>query len=138
MARRAVLRASDADREQVAERLRRAATEGRLLPDEFEERLGVALSARTYGELDAVVADLPGGDLAPRRSSGGGLTRRPVAMVAVLVVVALIIAGVGAFAAGGHAHAGHGAGLGGGATLIWLVWIAVAWRFVLHRRGRAR
>src|SRR5205085_3062419 len=56
---RAVLRASDADREQIAERLRRAATEGRLHDDELEERLGAAFSARTYGELDTLVADLP-------------------------------------------------------------------------------
>lgn len=59
MADRANLRASDADRERVAERLRKATGEGRLLAEELEERLHAALSARTYGELDAVVADLP-------------------------------------------------------------------------------
>jgi len=53
------MRASDADREQVAERLRKAADEGRLFVDEFDERLGQALSARTYGELDAIIGDLP-------------------------------------------------------------------------------
>lgn len=53
------IRASDADREHVAERLRKAADEGRLFVDEFDERLGQALSARTYGELDAIIADLP-------------------------------------------------------------------------------
>ena len=60
MARRATLRASDADREQVTEQLRRAAGEGRILAEELEERLEAVFSARTYGELDAVVADLPG------------------------------------------------------------------------------
>jgi Domain of unknown function (DUF1707) len=59
MSRRATLRASDADREQVAEFLRHAAGEGRLLVDELEDRLGAALSAKTYAELDAVIADLP-------------------------------------------------------------------------------
>lgn len=59
MARRSSLRASDADREHAAEQLRDAAAEGRLLAVELEHRLGTALSARTYGELDAVVADLP-------------------------------------------------------------------------------
>jgi hypothetical protein len=60
MARRANLRASDADREQIAERLRHATAEGRLVPEELEDRLEAAFTARTYGELDAVVADLPG------------------------------------------------------------------------------
>jgi hypothetical protein len=60
MAKRATLRASDADREQVAERLRHAAGEGRIVAEELEERLEAVFSARTYGELDAVVADLPG------------------------------------------------------------------------------
>lgn len=59
MNRRATLRASDADREQVAEFLRHAAGEGRLLIDELEDRLGAALSAKTYAELDAIIADLP-------------------------------------------------------------------------------
>ena len=53
------MRASDADREQVAEFLRHAAGEGRLLVDELEDRLGAALSAKTYAELDAITADLP-------------------------------------------------------------------------------
>ena len=59
MSGRATLRASDADREQVAELLRHATGEGRLLVDELEHRLGAALSAKTYAELDAVIADLP-------------------------------------------------------------------------------
>jgi hypothetical protein len=52
-------RASDRDREQTAERLRHAAGEGRLFPEELEERLRAAFAARTYGELDALVEDLP-------------------------------------------------------------------------------
>src|SRR3989440_12086064 len=60
MAARSTLKASDADRERVAERLRNAAAEGRLLAHELEQRMATALRARTYGELDAVVADLPG------------------------------------------------------------------------------
>ncbi len=59
MARRRSLRASDSDRDDVVERLRAAAAEGRLLVAELEERLEVALHARTYGELDALLVDLP-------------------------------------------------------------------------------
>jgi hypothetical protein len=53
------LRASDADREQVIECLRRAADEGRLRIEELENRLDCALNARTYGQLDAILSDLP-------------------------------------------------------------------------------
>ncbi|PZF84336.1 DUF1707 SHOCT-like domain-containing protein [Jiangella anatolica] len=60
-ARRALQRVSDAEREQVAERVRAAAADGRLGLDELDERLGSALAARTRGELDAVIADLDDG-----------------------------------------------------------------------------
>lgn len=53
------LRASHEDREQVVEALRVAAGDGRLTVDELDQRLEVALTARTYGELIALTADLP-------------------------------------------------------------------------------
>ncbi|MEU0007035.1 DUF1707 domain-containing protein [Streptomyces sp. NPDC006314] len=53
------LRASDADRERVAEVLRDALAEGRLDMEEFEERLEAAYKARTYGELAPLTRDLP-------------------------------------------------------------------------------
>ncbi|GAA2273533.1 DUF1707 domain-containing protein [Streptomyces hawaiiensis] len=53
------LRASDADREQVAEILRDALAEGRLDMEEFEERLDATYKARTYGELAPITRDLP-------------------------------------------------------------------------------
>jgi hypothetical protein len=53
------MRASDADRERVGETLRDAAAEGRLEPDELEERLEAVYAARTLGDLDALTADLP-------------------------------------------------------------------------------
>jgi Domain of unknown function (DUF1707) len=55
----AAARAADADRDAVAEVLRVAAGEGRIDPSELAERIGLAYGARTYGELDALVADLP-------------------------------------------------------------------------------
>ncbi|MHC5261335.1 DUF1707 SHOCT-like domain-containing protein [Streptomyces sp. UC4497] len=55
------LRASDADRELVAERLRDALAEGRLDMEEFGERLDAAYQARTYGELAPLTKDLPVG-----------------------------------------------------------------------------
>jgi len=55
----AELRASHADRDQVAELLRVAAGDGRLSPEELDDRLERALTARTYTELVALTADLP-------------------------------------------------------------------------------
>ena len=54
------LRVSDADREQAAEVLRKAAGDGRITFDELDERLSAAYAARTYGDLARVTADLPG------------------------------------------------------------------------------
>jgi hypothetical protein len=53
------LRASHADRDQVAELLRVAAGDGRLSAEELDDRLERALTARTYAELAALTADLP-------------------------------------------------------------------------------
>jgi hypothetical protein len=58
-------RAADGDREAVAERLRVAAGDGRINLVELEERLERAFAAKTYGELDELVADLPPGRSAP-------------------------------------------------------------------------
>ncbi|MET7368047.1 DUF1707 domain-containing protein [Streptomyces sp. NPDC005566] len=53
------MRASDAERERVAETLREAVAEGRLEMDEFEQRLDATYKARTHGELEPIVRDLP-------------------------------------------------------------------------------
>jgi hypothetical protein len=53
------LRASDADRERVAARLREHMADGRLTLDELSERLGEAYEARTVGALDELTRDLP-------------------------------------------------------------------------------
>jgi Domain of unknown function (DUF1707)/Cell wall-active antibiotics response 4TMS YvqF len=54
-----LLRASDADRERVAEVLRSAAAEGRLHLDELDERLAAVYAARTYADLEPITHDLP-------------------------------------------------------------------------------
>lgn len=53
------MRVSDADREQVAERLRENFAAGRLTSEELDERLAAALSAKTVGDLRALMTDLP-------------------------------------------------------------------------------
>jgi hypothetical protein len=62
------LRASHEDRDRFVEMLRVAAGDGRLTAEELDERLDVALTARTYGELAALTTDLP---VAPGFPMGG-------------------------------------------------------------------
>ncbi|GAA0680702.1 DUF1707 domain-containing protein [Kitasatospora atroaurantiaca] len=55
----AELRASDADRERVADLLRDAYAEGRLTMEEHSERIEAAYNAKTFGELAPLTRDLP-------------------------------------------------------------------------------
>jgi Domain of unknown function (DUF1707)/Domain of unknown function (DUF4190) len=59
----AAMRASSADRERAVDVLKAGFAEGRLSQDEYNDRMGRAYSARTYGELMALTADLPAGVL---------------------------------------------------------------------------
>ena len=54
------MRAGDDDRRQTADALKKALDEGRLDLSEYDERLQLAYAAKTYGELDALLVDLPG------------------------------------------------------------------------------
>jgi Domain of unknown function (DUF1707)/Cell wall-active antibiotics response 4TMS YvqF len=75
---RSLLRASDHDRDRVAETLSTAFAEGRLDPEEYRERLDSVYTAKTLGELEVLTHDLPGHLAAatlaghpPARPSGG-------------------------------------------------------------------
>jgi hypothetical protein len=94
------LRASVADRERVAEALRRHHLDGRLDTDELQERLDRCYAARTAGELAPLLEDLPGA-AEPQRARRAARAWPP-ALVAVLVVL-LAFATVGAVA---HGHPG--------------------------------
>jgi len=59
-------RASDAEREQVVDRLRDASSEGRLTLEELADRTAVAYTARSHAELAPLTDDLPA-TLAPSR-----------------------------------------------------------------------
>lgn len=94
------LRASDHDREQIVDRLRKAATEGRIAAEELEHRVTKALKARTYDELDATVADLPrpGTRSTAHRSRGVGgwalatVRENPVLLLFAIPVLAVTVA----------------------------------------------
>jgi hypothetical protein len=93
------MRASDADRDSVAHRLREALAEGRLDPDEHSERLDAVYRAKTLGELVPLTEDLPeqSGSTAsvaptdfrsPRPLYGGGriVDQEPTSRVAIVVM----------------------------------------------------
>jgi DUF1707 SHOCT-like domain len=64
------LRVSDVERERTAELLREHHAVGRLTAEEFQSRLDQVFAARTRGELDALLADLPAIDLYQLPSAG--------------------------------------------------------------------
>ncbi|HEV2772248.1 MAG TPA: DUF1707 domain-containing protein [Thermoleophilaceae bacterium] len=96
--------ASDRERERAVALLRDGGAEGRLTPQELEERVERALGARTRGELASVIGDLPDAAAATKPASGvhGGRSdmRRQVAIYAavnLLLVVVWAISGAGYF-----------------------------------------
>jgi hypothetical protein len=65
------MRVSDADRDHVTARLRDHFAQGRLTPEELDERLSAALGAKTVGDLRRIMADLPEpAAVAPRAAYG--------------------------------------------------------------------
>ncbi|WP_241384971.1 DUF1707 SHOCT-like domain-containing protein [Rhodococcus sp. CH91] len=59
------LRVSDAEREHVGELLQRAVGQGMLSLGEFTERMDTVLAAKTRGDLNQVLVDLPGMQIRP-------------------------------------------------------------------------
>ena len=131
------LRASDADRDAVAEQLREHFATGRIRMDELDERLDKVYAAQTYGELEPLMDDLPGPgpytDLpVPYPAPAGGLPAE--------------------FKHGWHGDLTHGGPAwgawgsasaicwgvwlasvisGGGVAGVWPVWVSVPWGGVL-------
>jgi hypothetical protein len=76
------IRVSDADREHVADRLREHFAQGRLSTEELDERISAALSAKTFGDLRRVMADLPEPALVPPSGRSAPWAPRPRAVFA--------------------------------------------------------
>jgi hypothetical protein len=90
------LRASDDERERTGALLREHCQHGRLSVDELADRLSLALAARTRGELDALVGDLP----AQRPHATAGALRshmRTFLLVNGLLVSIWLVSGAGYF-----------------------------------------
>ncbi|GGC62667.1 DUF1707 domain-containing protein [Hoyosella rhizosphaerae] len=71
------LRVSDAEREHIAQLLQRAVGLGLISIAEFGDRMDQAMAARTRGDLNAVVADLPGMQVNPELAPGYSEARMP-------------------------------------------------------------
>ncbi len=132
------MRVSDAERERTAELLREHCAVGRLTADEFGARLELVFTARTRGELDELLADLPAidlyrlpaADIRPVRRGGSGLERRAgdalvsrpwvawAAGSAVLIATWLIV----------------GVLTGGVGWLPWFVLVVIPWAAALARQ----
>jgi len=122
---RPALRAGDAEREQTAEALRRAHTEGRLDVDELQDRIGRCYEARTVGELATLVSDLPAGGTGSARPS----PRPPVRQLRVALALAVAIAVLLTAVVHDHHVAAPPIGL---LIVLWFLWLRP------HARRRSR
>jgi hypothetical protein len=141
------IRASDAEREETAARIREAAAEGRLDLAELEQRLASVYAARLRHELAPLVADLPAPpeETPPARAFGRGAPRRldvwdrtALGLHAALVVAVAVTAI-------SHAVTAQVAGIGAGhpwpaVPIVWaLITLAVHARLRLYgTRSRPR
>ena len=118
------VRAADADRERVAEQLRKGHGEGRLDLTEFQERLERCYESKTLGELDTLVRDLPRQDeLAERRTAGVfGPWHWRLGLLAPIVIALLFVSAVS-----GHHHDGF---------WLWIPVLFIFWRISHWRRRR--
>jgi hypothetical protein len=85
------LRVGDDEREAVGDILRREHVAGRLDTDELDERLGRCLSAKTYAELDALIADLPPAEGEYRQPARLAWRRRPLPVFVLPLIVLAIV-----------------------------------------------
>jgi hypothetical protein len=87
------LRVGDQERDVVSEILRREHVNGRLDVSEFQERLEQCLTAKTYADLDKLVADLPGAAATRTRRTRAWRRPWPLAFLPVVVIAAIVMSG---------------------------------------------
>jgi hypothetical protein len=113
------LRASDAERAQIIELLRRHHEAGRLTAEELAERIERVNAATTFGDLDAAMANLPRllPPLAPptatvQERTPGAARQAFYRVLFAYVVINLFLIGIWAFS-------GRGA--------FWPIWVLLGW-----------
>jgi uncharacterized protein DUF1707 len=115
----AAMRASDADRDAVLSDLSEHFQAGRLTAEEFDERAGQTLAARTWGELKDLLRDLPATRPGPRvpaaAASSGTRPERLSGRRAPVPIPVLVGIGIAIAVSVGIAH---------GWGLLWLVFAA--------------
>jgi hypothetical protein len=142
------IRASDADRDRTASLLREHHAAGRLTAEEFHERMEAALDAKTLGELDELLEDLPAIDLyrlpdesmrraaeLPHRSlvpSDPDGTVSPVRFSPGTIA----LGAWGAVTAALVAIWAVAAVIGGGTWFPWWALVAIPWIWVVIRRAQ--
>jgi hypothetical protein len=110
------LRASDDERESIVNELREHGAAGRIDVEELEQRVAAAYTARTHGELGALLGDLPGTPAPARRPAAaprrhdhghgwGGFLQVNLLLIAIWAVT--------------------------GAGYFWPAWVIVWWAFAL-------
>jgi Domain of unknown function (DUF1707) len=142
------IRASDADRDRTAALLREHHAAGRLTVEEFGERMDKALEAKTVGELDELLADLPAIDLyqlpdaSLRRappSTGQSLLPAdpdPSASPVKFTPGGVAIGAWGVVTAALVAIWAVAAVIGGGTWFPWWALVAIPWIWVVIRRAQ--
>ena len=131
----AEMRASDADRDAVLSELSEHFQAGRLTAEEFDERAGQALAARTHGELRNLLRDLPAtrpGPQAPAATPSAAPPQRPSWRPALLPGGALAGIGIAVAVSVGVSHGRWG--------FLWLLLVVllVARRRVVRCTGASR
>jgi Flp pilus assembly protein TadB len=89
------MRVSDSERTEVADRLSKHYSDGRLDETEFNERLDQAMSAKTQSDLRGLLADLPGSGPPPRRPPRPGRQRGSLGRILLLALLVVVAVGVG-------------------------------------------
>jgi class 3 adenylate cyclase len=106
------IRASDADRERVAERLREHYGAGRLSDDDLSERVEAAYGARTMSELGALTVDLPSPRHSYRPRGRGALEASVRIHLTTYILVNLMLIGIWAASGAGY---------------FWPIWPILGW-----------
>jgi hypothetical protein len=92
------LRVGDAERDAVADLLREHHVAGRLQGDEFQDRIDRCVAAKTYADLDVLIADFPtAADERPARSRGFGSRPWPPVLVPIALILAIVALSTGHF-----------------------------------------
>jgi hypothetical protein len=154
------MRASRVDRDRVVDVLKSAFAEERLAKDELDDRLGRALAARTWEDLDALVADIPAGPRParppvpaapsqaervtvrpssvhprPDRPHRGRRASRSMRALVALMAVVILLAGSTAGAVAGPGPGVVIAGLASGVVFI-VLWVVACCSIVRERPRR--